>query len=54
MFRFKPRRGNVKCCTLSMLVIKKVKRCFKEFYEPNHAVFDFAISKIYQNNQKRA
>ena len=45
-FQFKSRRGNVKCCTLSRLVIKKVKRRFGEFRKLNHAVFDFVISKL--------
>ncbi len=52
-FRFKSRRGSVKCCTLSRLVIKKVKRLFLNFRQPNHVVFDFALSKIYQNNKKK-
>ena len=53
-FRFKSNRGNIFCCTLSRLVNKKVNRLFLNFRQSKHAVFDVAISKFYQNKQKRA
>ena len=54
ILRFKSRWQSVKCCTLSRSVDKKLNRLFLNFRQPNRAVFDFAISKFYQNKQKMA
>ena len=52
LFRFKSRRGSVKCCTLSRLVNKKLNPLFLNFRQPNHAVFDFALSKYSKKGLK--